>query len=82
MPYFCTCGADEYVCQECGKVRCSKEQPLKRMTVKRMGREGNVCPDCVEAANDYTERDEEDYYAEFKSVKWGKDYERYEIGDI
>jgi hypothetical protein len=49
MAHFCKCGADEYICQECGRINCSKEQPSRWILVKRMDREGNVCPDCVQA---------------------------------
>ena len=48
MPHFCPrCHADEYVCQVCGKVRCSRECPSKWMKpVPGKQFEGNVCPDC------------------------------------
>lgn len=42
MPHFCKCGADEYICQFCGRVRCSKSRPSEWIE----GR-GNICPDCI-----------------------------------
>lgn len=48
MPHFCPCGADEYICQVCGNIRCSKDQPSEWLPVARMnGRSGNVCVYCV-----------------------------------
>jgi hypothetical protein len=41
MPWFCGCGADEYLCQVCGQVRCSKEQPGSWVDGV-----GNVCDSC------------------------------------
>jgi hypothetical protein len=47
MPHFCKCGADEYICQECGTIRCSEDYSPEWLPVARMGgREGNVCPPC------------------------------------
>ena len=46
MANFCKCGADEYICQECGGFKCSKEEPSKWMFVKRTAREGNLCEAC------------------------------------
>ena len=48
MPHFCKCGADEYICQECGKINCSKEQPSKWVHIPRMNREGNMCQKCFD----------------------------------
>lgn len=47
MANFCKCGADEYICQECGKINCSKEKPSRWIVVKRMDKIGNVCPSCI-----------------------------------
>ena len=53
MPHFCNCSADEYICQECGKVKCSVDEPSRWITVKRINRQGNVCADCIQKeAND------------------------------
>lgn len=46
--YFCKCGADEYICQECASIHCSKEEPSKWVFIPRTGREGNMCPKCVQ----------------------------------
>lgn len=48
MSHFCKCGADEYICQQCGKINCSKETPSQWVEIPRMNdREGNMCPQCV-----------------------------------
>jgi hypothetical protein len=63
MAHFCDkCGADEYICQECGTIRCSADYGPEWLKTERTGREGNVCPPCFNG--DYTEQDEEDYYAD------------------
>ena len=47
MPDFCEkCNSDTVVCQECGRIVCSKEHDVKWMIVKRSKREGNVCKEC------------------------------------
>lgn len=48
MPHFCNrCGADEYICQSCGKIFCSKEFPGTWMTpVPGKSFNGNICPNC------------------------------------
>jgi hypothetical protein len=50
MGYFCEkCGADEYVCQVCGRICCSKEEPStwEKITIgKNRFINGNMCPDC------------------------------------
>lgn len=49
MAHFCKCGADEYICQECGAIKCSKDEPSKWVTIPRMqGKEGNMCPECFD----------------------------------
>lgn len=48
MPHFCKCGADEYICQECATIHCSKEEPSKWVHIPRTGREGNMCPTCFD----------------------------------
>ncbi len=50
MPHFCECGADEYICQNCGKIECSKENAGRWMYVTRLKREGNVCTPCIKAS--------------------------------
>lgn len=47
MSHFCKCGADEYICQQCGKINCLKEMPSRWTEIPRTGREGNMCPECV-----------------------------------
>lgn len=50
MPYFCECGADEYLCQVCGLVRCSAHKPAEwRPDITVTTTAANVCPDCVKA---------------------------------
>lgn len=45
MPHFCSCGADEYVCQMCGGIFCSKDyNPVWRKLPR--GSSGNMCPSC------------------------------------
>ena len=49
MPHFCKCGADEYICQECGSINCSKENMPRWATIQRLnGKEGNMCPTCFD----------------------------------
>lgn len=50
MPHFSSCcpGADEYVCQVCGKICCSKcEPPEWRTDITKNTSAGNVCPVCL-----------------------------------
>lgn len=51
MANFCKCGADEYVCQVCGKVRCSgncsEGMPSEWMKIPGKGFSGNVCLECI-----------------------------------
>lgn len=50
MPHFAHCcyGADEYICQVCGQVRCSNCQPSQwRPDITGSKGAGNVCPDCM-----------------------------------
>lgn len=55
MPHFCECGADKYICQSCGQIKCSKDHPPKWVETKywldNAGKErpikGNVCPACM-----------------------------------
>lgn len=49
MPHFCECcGADEYLCQRCGRVRCSLHKPSQwRVDITDCDSAGNVCPECV-----------------------------------
>jgi hypothetical protein len=43
--HFCICGADEYVCQMCGGIFCSKDyKPVWRKLPR--GSSGNMCPSC------------------------------------
>ncbi len=46
MPHFCKCGSDEYICQICGRIRCSREQPSIWGKIPLKDYEGNICPDC------------------------------------
>ncbi len=50
MPWFSQCcGADEYICQKCGKIFCSRCHPSQwRKDITRNLSAGNVCPSCVE----------------------------------
>lgn len=50
MPHFCSkCGADEYICQKCGKIFCSQEHPSQwRPDITGHESAGNVCPWCLE----------------------------------
>lgn len=59
MPHFCKCGGDEYICQVCGKVRCSREQPSKWLP-ELTGSEqaGNVCPECFENSTSSLSKDD------------------------
>jgi len=48
MPHFCNCGADEYICQKCAKVLCSKDYPsVWRPDITGYESFGNVCPICL-----------------------------------
>lgn len=50
MPYFSSCcpGADEYICQKCGKIKCDKCQPPSwRPDITGYKSAGNVCPTCL-----------------------------------
>ncbi len=50
MPYFSSCcsGADEYICQKCGKIKCGKCQPSTwRTDITGHLSAGNVCPTCL-----------------------------------
>ena len=52
MPTFSKCcpGADEYLCQVCGRVKCSGCQPSTwRTDITGNKSAGNVCPDCLKA---------------------------------
>lgn len=46
MPHFCKCGADEYICQVCGRIRCSQEQPGVWGKIPGKSFKGNICPTC------------------------------------
>ncbi len=50
MPHFSSCcpRADEYICQKCAKIFCSKCQPSQwRPDITRHKSAGNVCPSCI-----------------------------------
>jgi len=53
MPHFSNCGnhdfpADEYICQKCGRVKCSEcHKPQWRTDITGNKSAGNVCPSCV-----------------------------------
>lgn len=51
MPHFCKCGADEYICQQCGRIQCSREDDGVWALVPRTGREGNLCTRCFSNIN-------------------------------
>ena len=47
MPWFSKCcGVDEYICQECVKVHCSKCNPSHWEKIIGKAFSGNVCPKC------------------------------------
>lgn len=51
LPHFCSCGADEYICQFCGGIFCSAEQPSVWVEegsdlAVQMKKHGNMCPKC------------------------------------
>jgi hypothetical protein len=47
MAHFCDkCGGDEYICQVCARVLCTREQPGKYMRVPGKVFNGMVCQDC------------------------------------
>jgi hypothetical protein len=51
MPHFSSCcrGADEYICQKCGKIFCSNCHPPEwRPDITGHKSAGNVCPSCLE----------------------------------
>lgn len=62
MPHFCECGADEYICQKCARVFCSKDFMPSWETLTPYGRQGNKCPSCPHTMfvtlRDVTLRDE------------------------
>lgn len=48
MPHFCSCGADTYICQVCGEIKCSKDYPSTwRTDLTGTENAGNVCPSCL-----------------------------------
>ena len=49
MPHFCSiCGADEYICQKCGRVFCSGENPGQwRPDITENTHAGMVCGACI-----------------------------------
>lgn len=50
MPYFSKCcsGAADYICQVCGRIKCSSCQPSDwRPEITGHKSAGNVCPTCV-----------------------------------
>lgn len=50
MPHFSSCcpGADEYICQVCGGIRCSGCQPSSwRPDITGHKSAGNICPKCL-----------------------------------
>ncbi len=57
MPHFSSCcpNADEYICQVCGKIKCSNCQPPTSWRLANIiGYElavGNICPDCLNKQN-------------------------------
>lgn len=53
MPHFCPkCGADEVICQRCGRILCSKENKISwRPDISGHASAGNVCQSCVETFN-------------------------------
>jgi C4-type Zn-finger protein len=48
MPHFCNCGADEFICQTCGTIKCSREDKLFRVPLEfEVGaRTRNICETC------------------------------------
>ncbi len=51
MPHFSSCcpGVDEYICQVCGKIKCSGCQPPEwRSDITGHKSAGNVCKPCLE----------------------------------
>ena len=48
MPHFCKCGANEYICQVCARIFCSREYPSVWMKIPDKSFSGNVCPKCIE----------------------------------
>ena len=54
MPHFSSCcpGVDEYICQKCAKIFCSKCQPsVWRPDITGHKSAGNVCPSCLKNYN-------------------------------
>ena len=52
MPHFSKCcpGSDDYICQVCGKIRCSGCKPsVWRTDITGYPSAGNVCPECLKA---------------------------------
>ena len=50
MPHFSSCceGADEYICQCCGQIKCSRcKPPVWRPDITKSEHAGNVCPTCI-----------------------------------
>ena len=55
MAQFCDCGADQYLCQKCGRIRCSAEEPSEwRTDITKNLNAGNVCPSCVKLHEAFT----------------------------
>ena len=51
MPHFSECceGADTYICQRCGRIRCGSCQPGKwRPDITGNSSAANVCMSCIE----------------------------------
>lgn len=58
MPHFCNCGntgCENYVCQVCGRIKCSTEQPsVWRPDITGHKSAGNVCPMCLKKYEERT----------------------------
>jgi len=57
MPHFSSCckGADEYICQVCGRIMCSGCKPSSwRPDITGHKSAGNVCPKCLTKHQDST----------------------------
>lgn len=49
---YCSCGADTYICQSCGRILCSAAFPAEwRPDITGNQSAGNVCPTCLNPAN-------------------------------
>lgn len=78
MPHFSSCcGADEYICQSCGRIYCGKCSPSQwRPEIVGNNTAASVCPECV---GEYDARVKD---PTLKSTRTKKTWTETEIGNL